>query len=163
MQRILFLALLITLTIGCTAYSTPASTVAPAASAAPASAQGTAGGPSALETTTWGLESFGTANSPQPQIAGSAITLTFSSTDRRVSGSAGCNEYFAEYTLQGNQLQIGLPGVTRKLCRAPQGIMEQEQHFLAALEKVASYQVQGEHLELRADGGKTVLLFRAAQ
>ncbi|MDF2488458.1 MAG: putative lipoprotein [Pseudomonas sp.] len=69
----------------------------------------------------------------RPLIDYSHLTLTLAA-DGRAYGNAGCNHWFAPYTLDGERLHFGKVGKTRKLC-AP-ALMEQEQRFLKALETV---------------------------
>ena len=69
----------------------------------------------------------------RPLIDYSHLTLTLAA-DGRAYGNAGCNHWFAPYTLDGERLHFGKVGKTRKLC-AP-ALMEQEQRFLQALETV---------------------------
>lgn len=51
--------------------------------------------------------------------------------DGRLTGSGGCNRYFADYELKGNRIKIGTIGATRKAC--PPAIMNQESLFFKAL------------------------------
>ncbi|MBA1194768.1 META domain-containing protein [Pseudomonas entomophila] len=77
----------------------------------------------------------------RPLMDNSHLTLTLGS-DNRAYGNAGCNHWFAPYTLDGDRLTFGPPGSTRKLC-AP-AIMEQEQRFLDALPKVQRWDTSAE-------------------
>ena len=52
---------------------------------------------------------------------------------QRCSGSAGCNNYITSYTVDGNNLTIGMAAVTMMFCAEPEGVMEQEAAYLAAL------------------------------
>jgi heat shock protein HslJ len=70
-----------------------------------------------------------------------------------VSGSAGCNNYTAQYKLEAASLTIGPAAATRKMCVNPERIMEQEQQFLKALETVATARFEGDRLELRTATG----------
>ncbi|QYX50696.1 META domain-containing protein [Pseudomonas sp. S07E 245] len=74
----------------------------------------------------------------RPLMDYSNLTLTLGE-DGRAYGNAGCNHWFAPYTLKGDQLSFGKVGKTRKLC-AP-ALMEQEQRFLQALETVQRWDV----------------------
>ena len=74
----------------------------------------------------------------RPLIDYSHLTLTLAD-DGRAYGNAGCNHWFASYTLDGDHLSFGKIGKTRKLC-AP-ALMEQEQRFLQALETVQRWDV----------------------
>ena len=94
-------------------------------------------------------------------LSGTTMTLTFTA-DNKLSGSAGCNNYMANYTLTASALDIGPAAVTRMMCANPATIMEQEQQFLKALETVASAQQEGGRLELRtASGALAVSLVKA--
>ena len=85
-------------------------------------------------------------------ITGSVVTATFAA-DGSVTGSAGCNLYNATYTLDGTALKVGAPVATRKFCEKPEGVMEQEAAFLAALEKSVKVEPDSHGLTLRgADG-----------
>ncbi|WP_028694699.1 META domain-containing protein [Pseudomonas cremoricolorata] len=77
----------------------------------------------------------------RPLMDFSHLTLTLAS-DGRAYGNAGCNHWFASYTLSGQRLSFGKVGKTRKLC-AP-ALMEQEQRFLAELEKVQRWDASAE-------------------
>ena len=79
----------------------------------------------------------------------------------RIGGSSGCNRYSAKIRVAGNQVAISAPLSTRRLCGEPQGVMEQERQFLAALTSVATLRHEGKRLELRrADGALAVILQR---
>ncbi|ERH48794.1 hypothetical protein O203_18505 [Ectopseudomonas chengduensis] len=69
----------------------------------------------------------------RPLIDRSHLTVTFAA-DGRAHGHAGCNHWFAGYTLKDDAVRFETPGSTRKMC-AP-SLMEQEQRFLAALAEV---------------------------
>lgn len=84
-------------------------------------------------------------------VAGTVVNLTFGA-DGRASGSAGCNRYTASYESARDTLKFGPAAATRMMC-ATAGVMEQEQAFLNALGKVATFRMEGDRLELRgADG-----------
>jgi heat shock protein HslJ len=68
--------------------------------------------------------------------------------DRTLSGTAGCNTYTATYETDRGTITIGAPAATKKACVAPPGVMEQEQAYLAALPRAASYRVEGSTLSL---------------
>lgn len=88
------------------------------------------------------------------------LSMSFSS-DGRVSGSAGCNNYTAAYQSSGAALEFGPAAATRKMCASPTGVMEQEQQFLKALETVTTARQEGDSLELRtASGALAVRLAR---
>lgn len=85
-------------------------------------------------------------------IAGTTITLDFDTTGR-VSGNAGCNTYSAGYQVNGNSLSISQPSVTLLACGAPEGVMEQEQQYLTALQNAATFDIAGNTLTIRDAGG----------
>ena len=88
-------------------------------------------------------------------VIGTEITAVFAE-DGTLSGSAGCNNYTAGYTVDGDAIQIGPAASTRKMCAEPEGVMEQEQEYLAALETAATYRIDGDTLEMRTADGALV-------
>jgi heat shock protein HslJ len=81
-------------------------------------------------------------------IVGTSLTAEFGE-DGHVTGSAGCNTYGATYTLDGTALHIGPATATRKHCSTPPGVMEQETHFLHALERSTTVEASGSVIALR--------------
>ncbi|MGE0027343.1 MAG: META domain-containing protein [Thermoleophilia bacterium] len=100
----------------------------------------------------WAVTSLNTGDALTSPIPGTELTATFAE-DGTLSGSAGCNQYNARYVASGDILEISPPASTRKFCETPEGVMDQEAAYLAALPKTARFQL-GEHgLELlHADG-----------
>jgi heat shock protein HslJ len=89
------------------------------------------------------------------------LTMEFS-TDGKVAGSAGCNRYTGSFEQDGKALSFGPTATTRRMCAGPEGVMEQEQQFLKALESVATARLEADRLELRtADGALAVTLHGA--
>ncbi len=88
-------------------------------------------------------------------MLGTQLTAVFGE-DGNVTGSAGCNNYFATYQIDGEALSIGPAASTRMFCGEPEGIMDQEAEYLAALQTAATYRIQGDKLELRDGGGALV-------
>jgi len=84
-------------------------------------------------------------------VADSTVTLEFGA-DGQASGSAGCNRFTAAYRADGESLRFQSAAATRRMCAA-EGLMEQEQAFLNALNSVALARREGERLELRTAGG----------
>lgn len=87
------------------------------------------------------------------------ITAVFDA-EGKVGGSAGCNRYFAGYTVEGATIAIEPPASTRKMCA--EAIMQQEQAYLAMLPRVATFAIQGDELELRTADGALVASYRAS-
>jgi len=116
-----------------------------------------------LTGTNWVLDSYNNGNEAVVSvISGTEITAVFDE-DGRVAGSAGCNNYFASYELDGEKLSVGMPGSTRMIAAEPKGIMEQESTFLSVLESVAGYEIDGNSLTLQNSSGETVLTFSAEE
>lgn len=92
----------------------------------------------------------------RPLIDRSHLTMTFGA-DGRAYGHAGCNHWFAQYTLKGEQLGFDFPGSTRKSC-AP-ALMEQERRFFDALGTVRRWDVsEQDELRLWPASGKPLRL-----
>lgn len=109
-----------------------------------------------LSDVTWKLDSYQDA---QGQVASALpdaeATLEFA--DGQLSGSTGCNRYFASYTLDGKKLTLGPAGSTRMACEEAR--MAQENAFMTALGKVAAYRLKSGRLELLDAAGKVQLTF----
>lgn len=97
----------------------------------------------------------------QSLVSGSSITVSFGN-DGKVSGTAGCNRYSGSYaaSVSGETVSMSALSATRMLCHEPEGIMAQEQRFLAALQSAASYSVNPRTLTLRAADGSAVVSLR---
>jgi heat shock protein HslJ len=112
-----------------------------------------------LEDTEWILQSYGESGNPKDIITDTEITTEFVSSEGTVKGSAGCNSYFGGYELEGSQLSIPGPiGATEMYCAEPDGVMDQEQEYLATLQLAESYEINSD--ELRVNCGNQVLVFQ---
>ena len=110
-----------------------------------------------LQGTSWLVRAYNNGQGGVVSILrGSRLSARFSE-DRRILGSAGCNDYFAPYEVSENRITIGQAGSTRKACLEPEGVMQQEAAFLAALPTVHSFQFRGERLQLRTESNALAL------
>lgn len=92
----------------------------------------------------------------QPRVRHTHPTLILGQ-DGRAYGNAGCNHWFAAYSLADNRLSFSEIGSTRKLCPPP--IMAQEQRFLETLGKVQRWDFSSqEQLRLWPAEGKPMRL-----
>ena len=112
---------------------------------------GPADGP-ALEGTQWTLVALG----GEPPLTGTAPSAEFSAD--QIRGSAGCNTYSGTYAVRGGEISISDVANTEMWCADPEGVMDQEQAFLAALRSAASYRLAGEQLELLDAAGSVTLV-----
>jgi len=88
---------------------------------------------STLEGSEWTHAAVGRGS---PASGSASITLTFE--DGRITGSAGCNGYFASVDESSpGRITVGPVGATRKACS--EELMEAEQSFLDRLGKTGSY------------------------
>lgn len=113
-----------------------------------------------LSGTTWDVIAYNNGKEAVVSlIIGTEITALFGE-DGQLTGNAGCNDYFASYETDGDQITIGLPGVTQKYCSEPEGLMEQEQAYLTALQTAATYKITGMDMEMRTSAGARVASFQ---
>lgn len=84
----------------------------------------------------------------------SSPTMTFEKEESKVTGFAGCNNYFSTYTISGNNLSFGPAGATRKLCPD----MTVEDAFLILLPKVARYEIIKKELYLYDQSDELLIL-----
>jgi heat shock protein HslJ len=110
-----------------------------------------------LEGTGWTLTGYLHNGTLVPPVPGTTITLDFGTEDK-ISGSAGCNHYFASYEVKGTGITIGQAGSTEMYCSDP-GVMDQESTYLALLTRSKTISVEGEHLTLSGEQGALILTF----
>ena len=113
--------------------------------------------PAPLAEINWTLDSFYTGDAVSSVITGTTITAVFGE-DGRVTGSAGCNNFFGSYNSTGKSLVIGSTGSTKMNCPG-QGIMLQEGTYLTSLGKTATFTITGNRLSLADANGATLLSF----
>jgi heat shock protein HslJ len=95
-----------------------------------------------------------------PVIPGTTITARFDG--EKLTGSAGCNEYTAEYKRADTLLTLGAIAVTKKTCVEPEGVMEQEQAYLGALAEVGAIIESARSIDLFKDDVMPPLMYHAA-
>jgi heat shock protein HslJ len=113
-----------------------------------------------LAGTSWDVMNF---NNGMEAVVGlvpdSAITLMF--TTDSVNGAA-CNNYMGSFTEDDDSITIGPLAGTRMMCPG-EGVMEQEQMYLAALEAATTWTVDGGTLTLRDDADAMQVVATAAE
>ena len=143
--------------VACTSTAGPGT---PGGSAAPSTAAAPAAAGSGLEGTLWRLtEYLGPDGNAVPVPETIAASATFAGGN--VSGNAGCNDYTGSYTVDGEVLTIGPLAATKKACGPAESAVETA--FLTVMEKVATYSVSGDTLELKTADAKVRLKFAATQ
>jgi heat shock protein HslJ len=115
-----------------------------------------------LEGTSWDVIAYNNGKGGVVSvIIGTEITAEFGA-DGQLTGSAGCNNYVAEYETEGNNITISSAvATTRKACQE-EGVMKQESAYLAALETADTYKIEGATMEMRTDEGAKVAGFQRA-
>ncbi len=89
----------------------------------------------------WTVTSIG----GKPASSERPITLTIAS-DMRASGHAGCNNYFAETSIEGSTIAFGPAAATRMACTPD--LMAQENAYLSALAAVTAFELGNLQLRL---------------
>lgn len=102
----------------------------------------------------WFLMSYGAQSNLKTLIEGTEITATFNSFKVEVSGSAGCNTYFARYKVDGSELSILEMAYTEMACLSPEGVMEQEQEFLSIFTSSQSFEADDTTLTILCSDGQ---------
>ena len=113
-----------------------------------------------LADTRWIVTGYNNGKGGVVSIAAeTSLTLEFDESGS-AAGSAGCNNYRADYTVDGNSVAFGLPIATRRVC--PEEVMAQETAFLEALPRGTTFRIEANRLEIRDDGGALQLAARRA-
>jgi heat shock protein HslJ len=115
--------------------------------------------PPALVGTPWQLTSYNNGKGGmQSVIIGTEITAEFNE-DETMTGSAGCNTYSAPFESTEDTISIGPTIRTEMACMDPDGVMEQENLYLAALQNAAVYKIFDDRLEIRDENGSGVAYY----
>ena len=100
----------------------------------------------------WEVTAFLNGDAVSSPLPGTKITASFAD-DGTLTGSSGCNTYRTAFTLGQGSIQIEPPAATEMACAEPEGVMEQEAAYLAALPTAVGYRLDGGSLALlSADG-----------
>jgi heat shock protein HslJ len=95
-------------------------------------------------------------------LTGTRVTAHFEA-GGTLRGEGGCNTYHSTYTIGDGALAIAPLAATEKFCAEPIGIMDQEQHYLSALQTAAAFTLEGGMLTLLDGAGNPVAVFVPAQ
>lgn len=112
-----------------------------------------------LDGTSWVVESVEVDGEVSLPIAGTTVTATF--TDGEINGSAGCNNYFGGYELEGNAMNVGPLASTQMFCEEPTGSMDQELGYLALLGGAESFAIKGDEMTIEIAGDRRINFVRA--
>jgi heat shock protein HslJ len=111
----------------------------------------------------WEVTAFLSGDAVTSPLPGTTITARFAD-DGTLTGSSGCNTYQTAFTLGRGSIEIEPPAATQMACAEPEGVMNQEAAYLAALPTAVGYRVDGGSLALvSADGTYVASYTRAAQ
>lgn len=110
--------------------------------------------------TSWQLISYNTGKAMMSSLNTEKMTASFHP-DGSVSGFAGCNKYQASYRIDEARgtLQLGPVASTKMLC-PNQELMQEEDGFLKAWQRVRLYGRQGDGLSLFDAKGNRLMDFR---
>jgi heat shock protein HslJ len=108
-----------------------------------------------LEGNTWTLTSFIEGEEVQSPIQNTTITVYFE--NGSIKGNAGCNGYFGDYTVDGNEINISnVLGTTMMYC-GPEEVMQQEYQYHEMLGNVTTCTIEGNQLTLSTDGNVSLV------
>jgi heat shock protein HslJ len=115
-----------------------------------------------LAGSSWDVISYNTGTEAvRSVIIDTEMTAEFGD-DGQLTGIAGCNNYFASYEADGENISISGVGMTEKFCVEPEGIMDQESQYLAALETADVYKIEAGRMEFRTSEGALAVSFSRA-
>lgn len=86
------------------------------------------------------------------------ISIIFDAASHRVTGNAGCNNFFGTYTESSEGLEFSKIGVTKMSCPN----IHVEMTFLKILEDADGYTIKGNRLSLK-ENGNIIAVFRAGE
>lgn len=119
--------------------------------------------PASLVNTQWMLTGYNNGKGGFTSLlSGTEINAEFDE-NGSLSGNAGCNNYNTSYELDGDSITIGMPATTRMFCGEPEGVMEQETAYLAALQTAVKYEIKSNELNMFNQEDGRALSFVARQ
>lgn len=118
------------------------------------------GDSASLESSQWQVASIasegGDLTDPLPETT---ITLRFAQAE--VTGNAGCNNYFGQWSTEDDAIQVGPLGSTKRACLPSTD--DQESRYLSLLQNAARFETDGSQLTLRNDAGEATLVYDAVE
>ena len=76
--------------------------------------------------------------------------------DSKIAGETGCNRFFGDYIINGEEIKFENLGSTRMMC--PQ--MQFETAYLQTISEVASYNINNNQLILKDSAGNIIALLK---
>ena len=117
---------------------------------------------SPLDGSLWKLQSYRNSQGEEEKILpDTEITARFRVIN--FGGTAGCNSYYASYTVDEERLYIGVVGATGVSCEDPAGVMDQESEYLSNLRNAHSFVVEDEVLTITNADGDILLSYQAVK
>ena len=110
----------------------------------------------------WEVTAFLSGDAVTSPLPGTTITAKFAD-DGTLTGSSGCNTYQTAFSLGKGSIEIEPPAATEMACAKPEGVMEQEAAYLAALPTAVGYRVDGGSLALVSADGTYVASYTRAR
>nr|NLD39680.1 META domain-containing protein [Actinomycetales bacterium] len=102
-----------------------------------------------LAGTSWTVTAYNDGQSAVVSVLeGTTLEVSFDE-DGAISGNAGCNSVVGGFSAEGGAISFTDFGTTMMACDEPEGVMEQEVAFVAALESAATYTLEGDRLSMR--------------
>jgi heat shock protein HslJ len=98
----------------------------------------------------WILQAGTLDGADVPIVEGYPITMIFDEPEGMAGGKSACNQWFAGYTLSGNELTFTEMGQTMMAC-VDEGVMDSETAFVSALERVEIFTLEGNELNLTGE------------
>ena len=111
-----------------------------------------------LAGTSWTVTSYNNGKQAVVGVLADTTPTILFGESGQISGSGSCNNYSGSYKSDGvGSIEIGPLISTMMACADPEGVMDQETQFLAALQAATVYTIDGSTLELRdAEGALQV-------
>ncbi|WOF17137.1 META domain-containing protein [Methanoplanus sp. FWC-SCC4] len=110
---------------------------------------------------TWVLKSLYDNETEEMLSTGNVSATLVLGEDKKISGNAGCNNFFGEYTLENNSFKTGVLGTTLMACFDEETALV-ESIFLKNLDKASSIKLAGDKLAILDESGKEILVFEKA-
>ena len=113
--------------------------------------------PLTFENIKWELKAYGYEETLQDVLNETFVTVFFDEENATVSGSGGCNNYTADYTIEADKLSVSAFSSTEMYCQF-EGIMQQEEAFFMLLSEAVNYHYPDERLQIKSEDDQMLIL-----
>lgn len=106
----------------------------------------------------WNLFSYNNGKGAIETTSTASVTTAIFSSDNKLTGFGGCNQYSATYSASGQSITISQVASTKMAC----DLMQQETQYFSLLPTAATYETSGDQLTIFNSAGTKILIYKTS-